>query len=119
MMPNELLQETQQSYYDYVVKIKGGCQQIADYLRAGKQAEAFDGLANLSEGIAWLVSVEQHMTEDFFRVNSRMSEVVEMLNEVNKALEIGDIVTVADLFEYEIGPIFESASEWTFEKIKN
>lgn len=119
MMQNELLMETQQSYYDYVVKIKGGCQQIADYLRGGKQAEAFDVIANLSEGIAWLVSVEQHMAENFFRVNSRLKEVVDMLNEVNEALEIGDFVTVADLFEYEIGPMFESASEWTFEKVQN
>lgn len=118
-MQNELLIETQQSYYEYVVKIKGGCQQIADHLRAGKQAEAFGLIANLSEGIAWLVTVEQHMSENFLRVNSRMNEVVDMLNEVNQAIEIGDIVTVADLFEYEIGPMFESASEWTFEKIQN
>ncbi|MCS5503271.1 hypothetical protein NY607_19375 [Lysinibacillus sp. A4] len=118
-MQKELLQETQHSYYDYVVKIEGGCQQIANCLRTGKESDAFEMLMDLSEGIEWLVTVEHKMREYFYGIKSRLPEVLGMLKEVKQALEIGDIVTVADLFEYEIAPMFVSASEWTFEKLKN
>lgn len=118
-MQNELLQETQHSYYDYVVKIEGGCQQISNNLRTGKQVEAFEMIADLSEGVEWLITVEKHMLEKHYRINSCLNEMIDMLKEVSQALEIGDSVTVADLFEYEIAPMFMSASEWTFEKIEN
>lgn len=116
---NELMQETQKTYYEYVLRIEQGCQQIANMFRIGQQAEALQTIIDLSEGMGWLVAVEQHMAEQNYKINSQTKDALEMLNEVNEALEIGDFVTVADLFEYEIAPMFASASEWIFEKVEN
>ncbi|MEY2371416.1 hypothetical protein [Lysinibacillus capsici] len=116
---NELMQETQQSYYEYVIRIEQGCHQIANMLRIGQQADALQMIIDLSEGMGWLVSVEHYMIEQNYKVNSQTKEALVMLNEINHALEISDFVTVADLFEYEIAPLFASASEWIFEKVEN
>ncbi len=116
---SELMQETQQSYYEYVVRIENGCQQIANMLRVGQQTEALQTIIDLSEGMGWLMTVEQYMMEQGYKINSRTNEALDMLNDVNYALEISDFVTVADLFEYEIAPIFSSSSEWIFDKLKN
>jgi len=118
MMQNELLIETQQSYYDYVVKLQDGCQQIANSLRAGEQSQAYQMIANLSEGIEWMITVEKYMFDNFFRINSRLKEVIDKLSDLNVALEVNDFMEAANLFEKEICPMFVSASEWTFEKMK-
>lgn len=117
-MQNELLVETQQSYYDYVVKLQDGCQQIANSLRAGEQSQAYQMIANLSEGIEWMITVEKYMFDNFFCINSRLKEVIDKLSDLNVALEANDFMEAANLFEKEIGPLFVSASEWTFERMK-
>lgn len=110
----ELNLDIQQSYYEYIVKLEVGCQQIATDLRVGKSEEAFQQIINFTEGISWLLNAEAHMKAEGYIINSRVQEATAFLQEINEALEIGDIITVADLFEYEISPIFSSAVEWQF-----
>lgn len=113
-----LLLETKQSYYEYIRKINTGCIYIANELRIGNINEALSTVVNLAEGLQWLLSVEELMKKNEYIIKSRISEVNEYLNEINEALGNNDYVQVADLFEYEIQPIFSSASEWIFEKIE-
>lgn len=119
LIVEQLLKETQTSYYEYVMKLENGCLQIANDLRTGNQAGAFQNIINLTEGLGWLLDVEARMQEQRFKINSQIVNALDFLNEVNDALEAEDIVTVADLFEYEIAPLFASASEWTFQEIQN
>lgn len=108
------IQELKNSYYDYVIKIANGCQYIANQLRLGKATGALEGIVDLSEGLEALLKIEGFLTEQHWTVKSRLEEANAYLVEINSALIDGDYVTVADIFEYEIQPIFDSASEWVF-----
>ncbi|WP_342581020.1 hypothetical protein [Ureibacillus sp. FSL W7-1570] len=112
----KLINEIKNSYYEYVVKIAPGCEIIANKLRIGEIEDALYNIIQFSEGLSWLLAVEEKLKEQHFMINSRISEAQELLKEINEALEHKDFITVADLFEYEIQPLFNSASEWTFEK---
>lgn len=106
--------EIKDTYYEYISKVSTGCQYISDVLRREEYEEAFQSIINFSEGIEWLVLVEEKMAEHGLKINSRIYEAKEFITEINLAIENQDFTLVADLFEYEIKPIFESASEWVF-----
>lgn len=113
----ELIKETKQSYYEYVIKIHGGCQQIATYLRSGELDNALSMIANFSEGLEWLYNVEKYMLSYKLQIHSRIAEAMEVLKKVNQALEIKDVPALIQLFDLQLASIFDSASEWTFEEI--
>lgn len=108
------LQEIKESYYKYIGKLGEGCLTLADLIRQGKDEEAFISIENFAEGMQWLVAAENLLRQEGYTINSRIPEANEYLVELNEALSIQDMVTVADLFEYEIHPLFSSASEWIF-----
>lgn len=113
----EQLEELKNSYYEYVSKIADGCQIIANLIRKGEYEQAFNTIGDFAEGTAWLLTVEQSLENQGQKINSRISEANDFLVEINTALEQQDIVTIADLFEYEIQPLFSSAAEWTFTEL--
>lgn len=111
-------EELKHNYYEYVSKISEGCLVITENLRKGHLEQAFLSIINFSEGIEWLMAAEQILKEQNLVINSRISEANDFLNEINQALEVQDFILVADLFEYEISPLFSSASEWIFMAVK-
>ncbi|MCH7320654.1 hypothetical protein LZ480_02035 [Solibacillus sp. MA9] len=115
----QLLIETQQSYYEYVVKIQSASQKIANLLKRYELEQAFRLIADLSEGINWIVTVEQHIQENNYIINSRTSEVIEHLHYLNELIERKDIDTLSQFFEHKFAPLFASSSEWIFKKVQN
>lgn len=111
---NQEIMEIKNTYYEYVSKVGAGCQYISNVLRKENYEDAFQSIIDFSEGVEWLVSVEEMMDEQGWIINSRVNEAKEFLIEINTAIENQDFILVADLFEYEIQPIFSSASEWIF-----
>lgn len=112
----QLIMETKVSYYGYVKKVEGGCQLIADLLHIGKEIDAFNEIYNLSEGFEWLLSIEELLLTNGYIINSRIKEANNSLEAVNNAMEMKDYAKVAELFEKLIKPIFDSSTEWVFEK---
>ncbi|MCP1143740.1 hypothetical protein [Lysinibacillus endophyticus] len=112
-----LIDDIKHSYYEYVSKIAPGCEAIANQLRLGEINDALHLIINFAEGLSWLLSVEEKMKEYELKINSRIGEAQSFLKEINHELEQGDYITVADLFEYEIYPLFSSSTEWVFEKV--
>lgn len=108
-------EEIRDSYYEYVMKIEDGCLIITDLLRKGKYTKAFETIISFAEGIQWLLVVEETMRKESYVINSRINEANDYLMQINESFEMEDFVTVADIFEYEIAPIFSSATEWVFE----
>lgn len=106
--------EMKNTYYEYISKVGEGCQTISNNLRTGKLADAFQSIANFAEGLEWLLKVEEILANEGFHINSRILEATEFMTEINSAIEEQDFTLIADLFEYEIKPIFDSASEWIF-----
>lgn len=115
---NELLLDTQQSYYEYVGKVQQGCHIIASSFQSNNLEQAFHLIADFSEGLEWLVTVEQHMQANHYVINSRIQEVIERLTILNGLLEKREIEAITYLFQNEIAPLFASASEWTFKKVQ-
>lgn len=112
-MQNELM-ELKNTYYDYVGNVSEGCQTIANTLRQEELIQAFQSIANFAEGLEWLLTVEHAMQVQGWTINSRIEEAQWVMKEINAALENQDLTLTADLFEYELVPIFLSASEWVF-----
>lgn len=110
------IEEVKVSYYEYIIKVSDGAKIIADLLRKELFEKAFKSIGDFAEGLEWLVNVEKNLIEQGYSINSRISEVIDFMNEINNAIEEADFVLVADLFEYEIQPVFSSASEWIFQK---
>lgn len=113
---SEIIIETQNSYYDYIVKVSSGCQFIADKIREGNLPIAISFITDISEGLSWLLEVEKHMKDNMFEIESATVNAKEFFTEINEAMERQDYVLIADLFEYEIKPIFLDAENWSFIK---
>lgn len=116
---NELTLETQEQYYEYISKIGKGCQNIADKIREGNMEIAINSIIELSEGLTWLLAVEDYMLNNQYKIESSTIKASEFLNDINNALELQDYVLVADLLEYEIKPIFKATEKWQFTKMTN
>lgn len=112
------LNDITNTYYEYISKVSQGCVVIANLFRETQINEGISNLLNFIEGFEGLVKIEQFMTENGYFINSRLAEANEFLNEITEALEVQDYTLIADLFEYEIVPLFSSASEWIFIKNK-
>ncbi|MFB5085902.1 hypothetical protein PGC35_01585 [Psychrobacillus sp. PGGUH221] len=112
-----IIEETQNSYYEYISQISRGSFNISNNLRLGNITLATTSIIDLVEGLSWLLQVEEAMKENNYVIKSATQVAAEHLNEINEALSRQDYVFVADLFEYEISPIFEDAENWKFEKI--
>lgn len=112
-----LIEETQVSYYEYIKQINKGALLISNKLRMGNITQATTFIIDLVGGFSWMLQVEKLMRENDYTIQSATQVAAEHLNEINEALSRQDYVFVADLFEYEISPIFEDAESWKFEKI--
>lgn len=108
--------EIQQSYYDYVLKVENGSLFIANKLREENYENALAAIVNFSEGIDWLIQVEDAMLAQGYLIESNVKQVVLFINEINECLSSLDFVTLADLFEYEIAPLFSDVENWKFRK---
>lgn len=113
-MMNQLIQETQETFFSYLFRVKDGCVTIAEKLRKDNVGEALQLLAQFVEGASWLLQVVHLMQKNGFAFSVSMEGLNEYLYEINEGLEIQDYVLVADLFEYEIAPFIDNMIEGQF-----
>ncbi len=109
---DELIRETMVSYNEYLSKLPNGCQKIADDIRQDNLSDALKGILQVSEGTTWLLDANTLLEKNSFSNPLNPDKIHEFLNEVNNGLELQDYVIVADMFEYEIKPFFESCKEY-------
>ncbi|MBB3908594.1 hypothetical protein [Anoxybacteroides rupiense] len=113
-----LIYETQDSFYEYIVRVAQGAETIASDLREDRIGEALQLIVQFSEGVSWLIQVILLMRENNYSININPSEMNEFLVEINDGLERQDYIIVADMFEYEIKPFFEEAAKEKFHEMK-
>lgn len=113
----QLIEETQSSYYEYVTNIPNGCQRIADFIATGEIETALQEIAFLSEGLSWLIEVEQHMEVQSYKINSHIKDAANLYRGINTALEAKNYAVVAMQFEQEMTSIFKESNTWEFEKV--
>lgn len=104
----QLLIDSIKSYNEYLAKFPQGCVIIADFIRKDKIKEAIDLILDFDEGIRWLTEMNNLLKKNGYEASLEIIQIHEYLNEINNALLIQDFIVVADMFEYEIAPFFES-----------
>lgn len=105
---DDLLQETLESYKSYIYKIPAGAIYIATSMREDRIQDALKEIRNFSEGLLWLTDANQLINKNGVEIELNINQIFEFLTEINEGLESQDYLLVADLFEYEIAPFFES-----------
>lgn len=110
------MNELKDSYYEYIVKIPQGLQTTLNLLTNNELEKAFNGIVNLAEGLEFLLKIEQVLAESGLKSNSRIEEAMSVFTEINSSLENQDYILLKDLIEYELIPLFGSASEWGFQE---
>ena len=115
----QLIEETMQSYYDYIVKIEDGCQVIFDLIDEGDIRAAMRMIIDLSEGLAWLTEVEQLLQHQLFGIESNVQKANTLYRGINAALEMENYKVVALQFINDVKPLFTEAKTWRFEKPYN
>lgn len=99
------------SYKDYLNKIPNGCALITTYFREGKNEAGKKFIFDLAEGLNWMNEVNRIALQNNIVLNFKVSQINDLLKEVNEALQNEDYVLIADLFEYEFLPFFEQYVE--------
>jgi len=104
----QLINDVKESYNQYIYKIPSGSMEIAELLREENIVKAGEVIKQFSEGISWLLEAARLLNINGVIVSFDSLKITDFLNEINEGLEIQDYNLVADLFEYEIAPFFES-----------
>ncbi|MFJ7663191.1 hypothetical protein ACIQXW_12365 [Lysinibacillus sp. NPDC097162] len=102
-----ILNDTIQSYNEYLKKLPAGILVIADKLREKHINEALISIKDLTEGILWLTNASELLIKNNVLALLNIGKIQEFLLEVNEGLEKQDYVLIADIFEFEIAPFFE------------
>lgn len=113
----QLVQGTMESYYEYVVKIGGGCATIANAFENNDVQAGVQGIRAFSEGLSWLVEAENLLQLQSYQIGSPISQVIALFEKVNDALQATEYQEVGRLFKEEVQPLFKQANEWKFEEV--
>lgn len=105
------ISEVIESYNNYVKNIPSGAIYIANCLREDAIQDALIGIKDFSEGVIWLSEVSKLFEMKGINTTLEINRIEEFLIEINNGLEKQDYVLVADMFEYEIAPFFETVQE--------
>ncbi|MEY9979963.1 hypothetical protein [Lysinibacillus sp. RC79] len=105
---NEMILEIINSYNEYLEKIPQGCESIIISTKSETPLDALQLITQFTEGVDWLVQVNEKLSTLSYENPLYVNKIHDFLEEINKGLEIQDFLRVADIFEYEIKPYFES-----------
>jgi hypothetical protein len=106
-MVEEIVVETLESLKGYLPKMILGCQNTAENLQRGNEAAALQLVPDIVEGLEWLLQAISGVKANGQLQELEFSTLTQHFQELVSALEVGDYVLLADLLDYEIGPVLE------------
>lgn len=113
----ELIEDTMQSYYEYIVKIEDGCAVISKAFIKKDIQTGVSNLQFLSEGLSWLIEAENLMLMHSYQIESPIKQAIDLFKKINTAISTEDFKQVGKLLENELKPLFKNASEWKFTEL--
>lgn len=113
----QLISETKQSYYEYALKLEGGCEVIINAFRSGDISTGINGIQSLSEGLAWMIDAESLLEIHSYKIESPINKITPLFERLNAALASENFEVVSSLLEDELKPVFKGAENWVFEEI--
>ncbi|AFM42719.1 hypothetical protein Desaci_3838 [Desulfosporosinus acidiphilus SJ4] len=93
---------------EYLNKLRKGTVDAAVLFQSGQEYKGFQFVTLIAEGISWLVQVIE-LTRQFQIEDIPINNVMDIISEINEAMEKRDTVTISDLLEFEVSPILQ---EW-------
>lgn len=105
----ELQEDTRISISEYLDKFQPGVTECVDFLRRGMGKKAFIILAELIDGLNWLIEAISLLERDEGSDILIPTNLFDLMKEMLSAMENGDHVLLADMLEYEISPLI---NEW-------
>lgn len=101
-----------ESYATYIEKLPTGCMMISEQLREGNIQGSLDNIKNFTDGLLWLMKAKELLESNGVVIKFSILDIQKHLNEINNGLEVEDYFLVADLFEYEMVPYFQSLNSY-------
>ncbi|MED4888215.1 hypothetical protein MKY88_03435 [Lysinibacillus sp. FSL R7-0073] len=103
----EVIQESMESYNEYIRNVIPGTVSIANKLRMDEAKEALSMISDFTEGVIWMSDINEKLKGLGYSVELNINDIQEYLEEINEGLQNQDFILVADMFEYEISTFFE------------
>lgn len=103
----QLVRETIESCVDYMPKLIKAVSEIGEKIQSGNEAAGICLMPPVFEGLQWVIEAILGMQQNGFLHEIDTERLTKQFKELENALEIRDYVLIADLFEYEIGPVLE------------
>lgn len=96
------------NYNEYIVNVEEGCRTIVSSFANEDLQKALRMILDFSEGILWIESASQYLSEQNIQLPLDIEKIKEFLIEINEGLEHQDFLLVSDIFEYELVPFFSN-----------
>lgn len=93
----EVLQEA----YEYLKKLDGGARLAIECFNEGNQGKGYNLLAQIAEGLAWLVDAFT-LTQGAQKEKINRDELNEVISELIEAMENRDENLIVELLEFEL-----------------
>lgn len=105
------IRELVEDYNNYKNRVSSGSDELILNFRSLNLEKGIESILNFSEGMDWLVNAHKYFILN--NVSSDLDElkIVEIISEINNALEKKDYFLVADIFEYEVKSYFSSLKD--------
>jgi len=103
-----IVKETMLSCREYLPKLTEAVSKIALDMQGGNEAAGIRLMPEVFDGLQWVIEAVNGIQRHGFLGDIDLQEITRHFEELKNALEIRDHVLIADLFEYEIGPVLES-----------
>ncbi|MEO1814745.1 MAG: hypothetical protein ABGU93_04030 [Acetobacterium sp.] len=115
-----LVTETIGSAYEYVSSNLKGIETLAESFYGKTDSQAWKQLANLFEGIEWLLNIQvridqiknlSQLIKDYLVWNEVVLLLFQLKDQIltmNEAMQNSDLVLIGDLLKYEILPLFKN-----------
>ncbi|WML46083.1 hypothetical protein [Neobacillus sp. PS3-40] len=103
----EIVIETLESLKEYLPQMVRGCQNTAENLQSGNEAVALQIVPDIVEGLEWTLQAISGVKANGQLQDIEISTLTQHFRELVSALEMGDYVLLADLLDYEVGPVLE------------
>lgn len=107
MIMNEIIiEDLIEDFNLYKNNVITALEMLPTLFRTGQIESALARVLDFSEGVGWLIKAHKYFV--MHNVQSLLDEdnILEMLNEINEALENQDYFLTADIFEYEVKKFF-------------
>ncbi|WP_427109443.1 hypothetical protein [Lysinibacillus xylanilyticus] len=105
------IEELMGDFNSYKNRVSSSSNELIAHFRSLNIQKGIEGILNFSEGMDWLVNAHKFFVMNKLSSDLDEQKIIEILSEINNALEKKDYFLVADIFEHEVKSYFLSLND--------